>query len=100
MDLTEGGKKKPSSIPWRFSNKRPAAAMRGRSARDRRNPQSSRVAETLDDDGLPPVGLFVKEGDPLYVVVDAVRCTRAAWAAVSALPGVSRLASVFRDCCR
>lgn len=74
VDLTDNGKKKPGSIPWRFSNKRPAAAARGRSARDRRNTanMSAKIAESLDDDGLPPIGLRVEEGDPLYVVVDAV----------------------------
>lgn len=73
VDLTEGGKKKAASIPWRFSNRRPAAASRGRGARAKRGASTStRVAESLDDDGLPPIGLYVKEGDPLYVVVDEV----------------------------
>lgn len=31
-----------------------------------------RVADTLDADGLPPVGLRVVQGDPLYVTYDTV----------------------------
>jgi DNA-directed RNA polymerase I subunit RPA2 len=31
-----------------------------------------RVAPTLDADGLPPVGLTVRQGDPLYVTYDTV----------------------------
>jgi DNA-directed RNA polymerase I subunit RPA2 len=34
-----------------------------------------KVFETLDEDGLPPVGLLVKEGDPLYSYLDVVTST-------------------------
>jgi DNA-directed RNA polymerase I subunit RPA2 len=33
--------------------------------------QGERVYESLDEDGLPPLGLLVREGDPLYVYFDA-----------------------------
>lgn len=51
----------------------PAAAGTGPDGRvSRRTVPGERVAETLDSDGLPPVGLRVSQGDPLYVVFDTV----------------------------
>ncbi len=32
-----------------------------------------KFAESLDEDGLPPVGLRVEYGDPLYCILDSVR---------------------------
>jgi DNA-directed RNA polymerase I subunit RPA2 len=34
-----------------------------------------RVFEGLDEDGLPPLGLLLKEGDPLYAYLDTVTST-------------------------
>lgn len=40
-------------------------------AENKRSSQpGERVYESLDEDGLPPIGLHVREGDPLYCYVD------------------------------
>lgn len=60
-----------------FSNKRPAAmtarfqARRAPGGRGGGGEAGDRIVESLDMDGLPPIGLHVTEGDALYCVVDA-----------------------------
>ena len=34
--------------------------------------QMKKVVETLDEDGFPPVGTLLKQGDPVYTVLDMV----------------------------
>jgi hypothetical protein len=70
IDVAEDNKKDAAAGLRFLSNVRPSGATPGRKGA----PQASyKFVEALDDDGLPPVGLLVQYGDPVYCVLDAVR---------------------------
>ena len=72
VDLS-GGKRSSSRVTKRFGNHLPSD--NDNTNRNIISPMggevsNNRIVESLDDDGLPPVGLHVAGGDPYYCVVD------------------------------
>ncbi len=54
----------------RFGNRRTPAVAAKRGGEFAKGPVGGALCEHLEEDGLPQVGLWVEEGDPLYSAVD------------------------------
>ena len=69
IDLSDDNKRDVAAGLRYLCNVRPESGVTS----GRRAPVAShKFVEALDDDGLPPVGLLVKYGDPMFCVLDAV----------------------------